>query len=346
MYSGTPINSQIVPPVIQVIQNQLSADQLQRILRGEVVTVTVFVDSATAAAWLKCNPDNRNLSPKTVEKYANYLRNNDWTFHHQGMAFASTNELIDGQHRLQAVVEANVALRTLVTFNLSKNSRESIDQLKARSPIDLLVLAGHKNVNFFVTGAISVMYGRGSMNAKLSAKELDWWYTQYGEGIQFAIRHLCNKAQRKGVAVGAVLAPCVRAYYCPEVDRIRLAEFMEVVSGGIVNGSEDHAATLLRTSLLTTSYGQQRGNSNRGTIYRKTERALEAFLARQELKNLREAGEELFWLPHEQLAQEGLKKANIVELHRQREAGKSEKAKKSRSPIANDDESDLLSQQG
>lgn len=66
----------------------------------------VFVTPSMAADWLSCaNIDNRHMRKTVVKRYADLMKANEWRFTHQGVAFSS-RRLIDGQHRLAAVVES------------------------------------------------------------------------------------------------------------------------------------------------------------------------------------------------------------------------------------------------
>ncbi len=45
------------------------------------------------------------------------MREGHWDTTHQGIAIASDGTLVDGQHRLLAIVESGVTVRMNVTFN-------------------------------------------------------------------------------------------------------------------------------------------------------------------------------------------------------------------------------------
>jgi hypothetical protein len=67
----------------------------------------VHVTPEMAAGWLAtANTDNRQMRPASVRRYAEMMKNGDWKFTHQGVAF-SHRRIIDGQHRLAAIVASN-----------------------------------------------------------------------------------------------------------------------------------------------------------------------------------------------------------------------------------------------
>lgn len=72
-----------------------------------IVAHKVFVTPEMAADWLaSCNVDNRAIRETVVKRYVDMMNSGDWRPTHQGVAF-SDRRLIDGQHRLTAIVRAN-----------------------------------------------------------------------------------------------------------------------------------------------------------------------------------------------------------------------------------------------
>ncbi|WP_372918731.1 hypothetical protein [Sandarakinorhabdus sp.] len=68
----------------------------------------VLVTPDMAREWLTYNNINRRIRRPVVALYAAIMRANHWRATHQGIAFSSTN-LIDGQHRLLAIIELNIS---------------------------------------------------------------------------------------------------------------------------------------------------------------------------------------------------------------------------------------------
>lgn len=72
-----------------------------------IVAHRVFVTPDMAAEWLaSCNVDNRAIRETVVKRYVDMMNSGEWKPTHQGVAF-SDRRLIDGQHRLTAIVRAN-----------------------------------------------------------------------------------------------------------------------------------------------------------------------------------------------------------------------------------------------
>jgi len=103
------------------------------------------INSETAFEWLKKNENNRNLKLAQAKKIAKSIQLDQWKCNHQPIAFDWNNKLIDGQHRLWAILKSNKTVSVRVTVNCEPESIKTVDTGTARSNGDMLVLSGHKN---------------------------------------------------------------------------------------------------------------------------------------------------------------------------------------------------------
>ena len=76
----------------------------------EIVTLT----PALAAEWLNSNTCNRPLSTLRASRYARDMKAGDWRFNGETISFTADGRLVDGQHRLTAVVESGVTIQQVV----------------------------------------------------------------------------------------------------------------------------------------------------------------------------------------------------------------------------------------
>jgi len=68
---------------------------------------TEFVTPAMADEWLKRNnPLNRTMNQAAIDRYVAEMLNDTWDYTHQAVAFDRDDVLIDGQHRLTALILA------------------------------------------------------------------------------------------------------------------------------------------------------------------------------------------------------------------------------------------------
>lgn len=134
---------------------------------------TVVVDPATAARWLaEKNTKNRNITLARVDGYARIMIAGQWRADTgEPILFAQNGTLIDGQHRLAAVVKADRPVSMLVLRGCANDSFEIIGQARPRSGRDVFSINGEKNthllasttrlVSLYLSGLLSAT-GRGS----------------------------------------------------------------------------------------------------------------------------------------------------------------------------------------
>lgn len=116
--------------VVNGISRRIASSMAGKEIRTERVRIT----PAVAKKWLEQNTDsNRNISIRTVEAYATEMKAGRWVLTHQGIAFNQSGELIDGQHRLHAIVLADVSVDMIVSTGLQLEYNSPLDQGYNRS---------------------------------------------------------------------------------------------------------------------------------------------------------------------------------------------------------------------
>jgi hypothetical protein len=131
-------------------------------------TATILVTPSLAKEWLSQNTNNRPLNTPHVARLAKKMADGEWLFTHQGIAFDVLGRLVDGQHRLQAIVKAGATVPMLVTTGVDTHSFEHIDvDANKRSASDLLSIRrpSAKNTHRLTSLAAASMAGlQGSYN--------------------------------------------------------------------------------------------------------------------------------------------------------------------------------------
>lgn len=109
--------------------------------KAEVVAVT----PETAREWLVRNTHNRKISQANVDKLTAAIRRGEWKLNGEAIKIASDGTILDGQHRLLAIVESETAIDTFVITGLPADTQETMDTGKQRSLADVLSLRGEKS---------------------------------------------------------------------------------------------------------------------------------------------------------------------------------------------------------
>lgn len=116
--------------------------------------VTQMVISPTyAKQLLSRNPMNRRSSPDRVQLLVNVLKAGQWKLNGETIIVAADGTLLDGQHRLQACVQAGVPFSTFIVFGVEKDTFDTIDSGKSRTGADNLHIKGYKNA-ILLAGAL------------------------------------------------------------------------------------------------------------------------------------------------------------------------------------------------
>lgn len=93
-----------------------------------------------ATALIQRNTHNRLVSQVTVNKYADDLRAGRWGMNGEAIKIAEDGTLLDGQHRLWAVIETGISLDMLVVRGLPIKAQDTMDLGRKRSVSDALTI--------------------------------------------------------------------------------------------------------------------------------------------------------------------------------------------------------------
>ena len=100
-----------------------------------------------AEEYLGTMRSNRNVKPKWLAELERRINNGEWDPNNpQPISFAGEKTLIDGQHRLLAVVGTRKSIKCWVAREVPQSAISNIDTGKARSMADLLRMKGEVNV--------------------------------------------------------------------------------------------------------------------------------------------------------------------------------------------------------
>lgn len=123
----------------------------------------------TTISWEKIGPDearkiletvgvNRKVVQVHVERLAESMRGGEWVeMAGDPIRFNQQGELIDGQHRLWAVIEAGATLRFAVARGLPAEAQTVLDTGRRRTLADFLEMHGEHNA-VVLAGALGYLY--------------------------------------------------------------------------------------------------------------------------------------------------------------------------------------------
>lgn len=221
-------------------------------------------------------------SPKTqnrkIDRFADLMRQNQWHVTHQGLAFSSDGNLVDGRQRLQAVVRAEIAVQMLVTRNLDPDVRRVIDRGSPRSQGDMLHYAFGKAEGRRITPHARLL-------AKMALEKdtsgnlplLNRVHDYFREGIGWILE---QDIRPSGTLRGEMITALAFAY---PTDREKVEEFYRVyVEGRSLPGLVPCPVNVLRNSM--EAQAERRKPKTREDNFLKTLAALSAALDNQVIR--------------------------------------------------------------
>lgn len=200
-----------------------------------LTTEVMSVSPAMAEKWLGKNVRNRHVSQVRVGKYARSMRRGEWMLTGEAIKFAVNGDLIDGQHRLLAVIEAGKTIRLLVIRGLPSDAQDVLDTGAARTACDQLTIHGHANGAVLAAAAkLAILWETGRFYVNQNEKAVS-----HREILNFAEgNHILALACGRATAIskGSDLKASVAGaafYELMQVDGEAALEFFDRLADGV-----------------------------------------------------------------------------------------------------------------
>lgn len=250
------------------------------------------IDPQMAEILLEAMTANRNAYDKRVRQYAAMLSAGHWRITHEGIAIHD-DKLIDGQHRMLAVIASNVSMVTWVYRSFSGESyMPHINRGKPRSDYDIASVSGY-SVNSSDIAIVRVLeHGQKSFTSvddrdpETLIRSLD----RHADTLWF-VRSCGFSTKSKGLTQAMFSGAVGRASLI--YGREAMQRFCEVYFGDCPTPKETAASRLREFALFA---GGGSGNVRR-SCYRKAASACKAFAAGRPLTKLYEPESEEEPLP-------------------------------------------------
>jgi hypothetical protein len=108
-------------------------------------TRIVEITPDDARQILEGNTKNRPLAKTVIERYARDMKNNSWKMNGETIKISSDGRVIDGQHRLCAIIKSGKAITSMVTYDLDFDVFDTVDCGQKRSAGHVFAIKGEKN---------------------------------------------------------------------------------------------------------------------------------------------------------------------------------------------------------
>jgi hypothetical protein len=105
----------------------------------------IYVEDITpkiAAEILTRNTHNRFIRQRHVDAMARDMANGQWRMTGESIKIAKDGTVLDGQHRLLAIVQSGITIKTAIVYNLDLDDQTVMDSGRARKFSDVLKIRG------------------------------------------------------------------------------------------------------------------------------------------------------------------------------------------------------------
>jgi hypothetical protein len=238
-----------------------------------------------AKDYLTRNTRNRKLRKSVVEQYARDMRHGRWLLTHQGIAFNCDGTLLDGQHRLEAIILSQTSVWMNVSRGVASESQIAMDDHAKRTAANAIGLVKNIALSDKQIGVIRAVVELGSSmdrnKGRTTKQELGDLVKVFEKPLRFLDEWF--PVSERGITSAPVQSAIALAwFYVSDMERLRF--FCDVLSGrSLAENSGDKAAVTLREWLLKTG---MKHNATRIEGFKKTQRAIVGFLERKELGKL------------------------------------------------------------
>jgi hypothetical protein len=107
--------------------------------------VLALIAPEVAKQLLQRNTRNRPLRDLAVDSYVRDITNGTWPVNGEAIKLARDGTVLDGQHRLKAIVIADSAVQSFIVVGLDPSAQETMDSGRKRTIGDAFALRGESN---------------------------------------------------------------------------------------------------------------------------------------------------------------------------------------------------------
>jgi hypothetical protein len=230
----------------------------------------------------------RSVSKDTVRKYAELIRKGEFkTTPSQAIAIDNQGRVIDGQHRLLAVIEANMSVNMAIHHNADPDLFSVIDRGRPRTLQQIAEMGGTNCSEGYCVSAVGTLLWK---HTSVYTGEQTWDSTEIVEVLKYYEPQLRvvfpkdysgSKQIRNSPFRGAIL----RALISRPEEEEKITHFIRLMASGIPEKKEIYNT---RMPLMLSKYARDyKGKNDRTTRWRQwmvSLNALKHFLADTEVK--------------------------------------------------------------
>lgn len=234
-----------------------------------------------AALYLKKNKGNyRAMVSRVVARYANDMATGRWETNGEPIQFDSDGFLVNGQHRLAAIVRAGVPIMMLVVrgvdssvFDIGRN-RSFVQIARANGRVSSTTTAG----------AIDIIANGFRKHGAMSPTGIYEYYMRHDPDLFDEVTRMTSRGTHGSMIAkkGAIVAALYSAIKLQIITKDSASDFCKVLNTGVAEqGEVGNAAQVLRRQIVsgaqTTPYNASDGNA-RQNLFEQTWKAIVSYV--------------------------------------------------------------------
>lgn len=155
-----------------------------------VTRKTIQVDPACAERWLAHNVSNRRQRPAQIKRISEAMAAGEWLNTEDPVKFDEDGNLIDGQHRLRAVIRSGCTVEMTVVRGLPRQVQDVVDIGATRTASDALQVRGFKHGAMLAATVpiVNWLLNDGGWAASYPRDEVVHWVETH-EGLAEVVEH-------------------------------------------------------------------------------------------------------------------------------------------------------------
>lgn len=217
---------------------------------------TIPMTPDMARRLLERNTRNRPVSQHIVAGYARDMRAGAWHLTGEAIKIATDGTLLDGQHRLHAVIQAEKTVPMLVVRGVAKEAQAVMDTGRKRSAADMLAISGEANTTLLASSA------RLALEFNFETLEFNHYGPSHSEIAQFVDAHpelhgsvdIARRYARKADCLPSVVA--FTHWWLSQTDPLLASAFWEA-AGEKVGLHKGDPITAMTNRLAEARRGRQ-----------------------------------------------------------------------------------------
>lgn len=208
----------------------MTQNKSSKVAQVQLLTVT----PAQAAEWLRDKAEwQRSTSSRRVEQLAKKMRKGDWKLTPTAaIGISKDGKVVDGQHRLQAVVSSGISLQMWVVKGADPSSFDVLDRGQNRSLSQIAKMAGcETHSTWHISAAHSLLWSIdsiSSVNNRWDEQDITAVLNHYADELSIVLpsggSRVLRGAHYRGAALRAVISRPDRAQ--------EIADFIECFASG------------------------------------------------------------------------------------------------------------------